>query len=123
MALCLLISCEYNEVNYVFPGPTYKGKLIIMSLADYPTFDVTLTFSGDRFSFSSHPSLCEANCNNGTYQISGDEIEFTSDCTHPLQCFEGLDGKYQLKILGRHVEMTKNLTSIGYRFTYNLVLQ
>jgi hypothetical protein len=120
-----LISCEYNEINRsaAFPLRTYKGQFIRSSpTIKYSPSNVTLTFTEDRFSGESdrmkYPAIC-----NGTYTITGNEIEFTNNCawTAEFDWSYILSGKFQISFDSSRLEMTKS--SAGMTDYYRLELQ
>jgi hypothetical protein len=127
-----LVSCEYNEVphNRNFTIGAYKGQLsILYGVIDYPLFDATLAFTDDRFSleirdaYNPDHTLPPNMCNTGTYKVTGQEIEFTTDCTQPAEdwsWFMAINGKFQLKVVDRQVEISKTGDPT---VSYKLILQ
>jgi|JI9StandDraft_2_1071091.scaffolds.fasta_scaffold191407_2 hypothetical protein len=126
MLFALLInSCENNDLNVksdLTPG-TYKGHFIRSSpSAKYAPSNITLTFTADSFAGESsvvkYPAIC-----NGTYKITGQEIEFFNNCpwTAEFDWSLILSGKFKLNVDGGQLEMTRH--SNGQTDYYKLKLQ
>ncbi len=80
--LLIFVSCENDDIIPVVEVPigTYNGHFIRSSpLGKYAPSNVTLSFTADRFTGESdkikYPAIC-----NGTYKITGQEIEFINEC-------------------------------------------
>jgi hypothetical protein len=123
--ITVFISCEYNDItkNMDLPLGTYKGQFIRSSPhAKYAPSNVKLTFTADRFSGESdmikYPAIC-----NGTYKITGQEIEFFNDCpwTAEFDWTYILNGKFTLTTDGRQLEMRRSQN--GQSDYYKLELQ
>ncbi len=123
--MCLLISCEYNDTNKNtnFINGTYKGALLRSHpLAKFAPLNITVTFTRDRFSGEVDKVKFQVTC-NGTYRITGQEIEFFTACPRTAE-FDWtliLNGKYMFTINGRQLEMKRNQS--GLSDCYKLELQ
>ena len=126
----LLISCEYKDVPPTFTAGTYKGTLsIVYAAIDYPLLNATLTVTASRFSIQIRDAyypdraITASICDQGTYKITEQEIEFTTDCTEPpgaWSWYTAINGKFQLRIINKQIEMTK---AGEPAVTYKLTLQ
>ncbi|MBA4055857.1 MAG: hypothetical protein C0490_14170 [Marivirga sp.] len=110
--LCMSFSCGQKNMNKTegFPQGRYKGVFTRSSpLAKYASSHVTLTFTENKFSGESdqrnYPAIC-----NGTYRVTGSEIEFTNECmwTADFDWTYILKDKFYLRIDGDKMELTKS---------------
>jgi hypothetical protein len=123
--MCLLISCEYNDINNNtdLTLGTYKGQFISSNpYAKFAPSNITLTFTPDKFSGESDNAKYPAIC-NGTYKITGQEIEFFNACpwTADFDWTYILNGKFTLTTDGRQLEMRRSQN--GQSDYYKLELQ
>jgi len=123
--ICLLISCEDNDINKNtnLTLGTYKGQFIRSNpYAKFAPSNITLTITRDKFSGESDKEKYPAIC-NGTYKITGQEIEFFDACvwTADFDWTYILNGKFTLTTHGRKVEMRRSQN--GQSDSYKLELQ
>jgi hypothetical protein len=123
----LLFACQYNDLSNppLKPG-TYKGTFFrTYKNTDEPNYEVAnviLTFTANQFSGVSdkvhYPAVC-----NGTYKISGYEINFTNACffTADFDWSFILSGSYQIQSTG--TLLTLQRTSGSTIDQYYLTLQ
>lgn len=125
LLLSPLLSCDENNTDEIVDLPigNYKGQFIRSSPhTKYDPSNVTLTFTADRFFGESdkikYPAIC-----NGTYKLTGREIEFTNDCpwTAEFDWTYILNGKFELSVDGDELVMTKYFG--GHTDLYKLTLQ
>jgi hypothetical protein len=121
------ISCEDKNVveNETIPYGTYTGKFSRSNIfGKYPQSNVVLTFSSSGFSGESdvvkYPGIC-----NGTYTISGNEIDFSNGCfwTAEFDWSYILNGKFEFIVEGNQLEMVKILILNGNTDRYTLTRQ
>lgn len=122
---CLLYSCENNDVirnTDLTPG-VYKGHFIRSNpYAKFAPSKVTLIFTPNAYTGESdvtnYPAIC-----NGTYKITGQEIEFFNSCIWTGEFDQSLilKGKFELRVDGSQLEMTRR--SNGQTYYYKLELQ
>ena len=125
--MCLLISCEDKDININkntnLTLGTYKGQFIRSNPnSKFAPSNITLTFTCDKFSGESDKEKYPAIC-NGTYKITGQEIEFFDACawTADFDWTYILNGKFTLTTDGRKVEMRRSQN--GQSDSYKLELQ
>jgi len=77
----------------------------------------TSGFTGES-DLTNHPAIC-----NGNYEITGQEIEFFNSCIWTGEFDQSLilKGKFELKVDGSQLEMTRR--SNGQTYYYKLELQ
>ena len=120
IVVLILISCEDNGIGdgTILSG-TYTGKFNRSNMyGKYPQSNVTLTFSESGFSGESdmikYPAIC-----NGTYTISGNEIDFSNGCfwTAEFDWSYILSGKFEFIVEGNQLEMVRILNGNTDRYT------
>jgi hypothetical protein len=108
-----LSACEEDSIeieDVVLKEGTYTGYFTRSSPdARYAPSSVSLTLENNRFSGSSsiekYPAICQ-----GTYKITGQEIEFFNECpwTANFDWTYILSGKFTITVDGDEISMTRS---------------
>ncbi|WP_017733640.1 hypothetical protein [Nafulsella turpanensis] len=111
-----MVSCEKEEPEFKIVSGTYTGYFFrIGPSVDYLPSEVTLEFNGNKFEGSSsiekYPAICR-----GTFEISGNEIEFSNACpwTAEFDWTYILGGKFEIFVEGTHLTLTRRYSNDLY---------
>lgn len=119
----LLTACKKNSAEPVIPSGTYSGTFQRQSGSGGQISNITLTFSGDKWTgqsqFEKYPALCR-----GTFTTTGGEIVFKNDCywTAEFDWSLVLGATYTIKAIGNGIEFSKDYDA-GFRDVYKLTRQ
>ncbi|MGB0524461.1 MAG: hypothetical protein ACPGJS_15930 [Flammeovirgaceae bacterium] len=112
-----LISCNEQDISPNALDGIYTGTFSVIQGNDTQSTSVELEFEHGTFHGTSaqknHPAI-----GTGAFRLDSDGIEFTnaSFWTGDFDWNLILNGDYQIKIDGQHIELTKTFNQTTYRY-------